>query len=67
MLVNKDCKVALSHSLLKDMNKLAGTTQYQSELINNLEEQLGLSKKTTFQHDVGMSVVRSEFENVKAY
>lgn len=67
MLINKDVKMALSHSLPKDMNKLAGTLQQQARLIRNLEEQLGIEKIHKYQRDLDISVIRSEFENVKLY
>nr|XP_054755303.1 uncharacterized protein LOC129261272 [Lytechinus pictus] len=67
MLINKDVKMALSHSLPKDMDKLAGTVQQQAQLIHNLEEQLGIEKNKKYQRDLDISVIRSEYENVKLY
>ncbi len=40
MLINKDCKGALSHSLPTDMDKVCKTLEYQSKLIENLQNQL---------------------------
>ena len=67
MLINKDCKMALTHSLPKDMNKLATTIQHQSKLLSHFEEEMGIVISTKYQHGLGMSVIKSEFNNVKAY
>ena len=67
MLINKDTKMALSHSMPKDMNKVAGTVQQQALLIQNLEEQLGIENENKYQRDLDISVIKSEFDNVRAY
>ncbi|XP_072175113.1 LOW QUALITY PROTEIN: uncharacterized protein [Diadema setosum] len=67
MLINKDTKTALSHSMPKDMNKVAGILQQQAQLIKNLEEQFGIENENKYQRDLDISVIRSEFDNVRAY
>ena len=45
MLINKDCKNALSHSLPTDMHKVSQTLEFQSELIKNFQSLAKLRAK----------------------
>ena len=68
MLINKDCKMALSHSLPKDMNKLATTIQHQSKLVSHFEEEMGIVQSKKYQRDLNLSVIKSEFKGqITAY
>ncbi|XP_041452570.1 uncharacterized protein LOC121405715 isoform X1 [Lytechinus variegatus] len=67
MLINRDCKMALTHSLPKDMNTLAGTLENQAKMISTLEDQLGITKPNKYQRDLDLSVIKLEFDNVKSY
>ena len=69
MLINKHCKMALCRSLPKNMEKIAGTIQYQAKLITHFEEQLEFlnPSKSVLHRDLSPSVIKSEFSNVKLY
>ncbi|XP_022111561.1 uncharacterized protein LOC110990766 [Acanthaster planci] len=68
MLINKDCKIALSRGLPTNMEKMAGTLEFQGQLINSFHNQLALSVLAhPFQRDMSPSVIASELKNVKVY
>ena len=69
MKINKDCKIPLSRSLPQSntMDNLAATIQYRGQLINNLEAQLGGQRNNFLYRDIQVSVIKSEFANVKLY
>ena len=68
ILINKDCKSALTHSLPTDMDKICQTLEYQAKLITNLENQLAdVPVKQKCQRDFSQSVISSEFANTKVY
>ena len=67
MLINKDCKMAISRGLPKNMEKLAATIQYQAKVIRNFQTQLEFSLASPTHRDLSPSVIKSEFSNVKLY
>ena len=67
MLINKECKMAISRSLPQNMEKIASTIQYQAKVIHNFENELDISLKTPVHRDLSPSVIQSEFANVKLY
>lgn len=67
MLINKDCKMALSRSLPTNMDNISGTLEFQAKLLNNSQSQLLASLFQPLQRDFGASVIMSELQNVKTY
>lgn len=67
MTINKDCKVAFSNHLPLHVEKMCATLQCQAQLVTQLEEQIGVSRKGHLQRDLQKSVINSEFANVKSY
>ena len=67
MLINKHCKAVISRGLPKNMEKVAGTIQYQAKVIHNFEDQLGLTNDASANRDLSPSVIQAEFSNVKVY
>lgn len=67
MLINKDCKMALSRSLPTNMEKISGTLEFQAQLLDNFQSQLSDSIFKPLQRDFAPSVIMSELQNVKAY
>ena len=66
MLINKDCKNSLSHSLPVDMHKISQTLEFQAELIANFQHQLS-HVKTKVQQDHSPTVIANELANAKMY
>ena len=67
MTINKSCKMALSHGIPKDMDRLSKTLQYQADSISNFKLQLKIQVQTPLQRDLSPSVVKEEFSNVCLY
>ena len=67
MLINRDGKMSLAHSLPKHMDQLVGTIEYQAQLLRTLEDQLGINNSNKLHRDLQWSVIQSEFNNVKLY
>ena len=69
MTINKDIKMSWSRSLPKNMDRIAGTIQYQAKLISNIQDELDVftPKKIVLHRDLSPSVIKAEFANVKMY